>query len=238
MKPKNSPFYRPIAYIFLRGFLIARFIKPMKHFLLSACILLFFCAPAPIIKGSPSTFRYSAIASRRIAFAKPIVTSSEIFYENRFTNQSYHSIDKIRTQDAFYRDFRQKIVKARLGWKELDSGIDSLLQKKYGYATAPLDSLIAPVRERLMANGIDIVVVVYAIRLYHFQTVGLRHDRTGSVNSYGTIINKKIEYLCSIMDVSGNRALFCLPMKQEENSTSLNILENSVTELFDVLLRR
>jgi hypothetical protein len=210
----------------------------MKHFLLSACILLFFCAPAPTIKGSPSTFRYSAIGSKRIAFAKPIVTSSEIFYENRFTNQSYHSIDKMRTQDAFYRDFRQKIIKARLGWKELDSGIDSLLQAKYGYATAPLDSIFAPIRERLMADGIDIVVVVYAIRLYHFQTVGLRPDKTGSVNSYGTIINKKIEYLCSILDVSENRALFCVPMKQEEDSPSLNILENSVTAMFEVLLRR
>jgi hypothetical protein len=238
VKPKNPPPDRPIAYIFLHGFLTARFIKPMKHFLLSACVLLFFCAPAPVIKGAPSTFRYSTIASKCIAFAKPIVTSSEIFYENRFTNQSYHSIDKIRTQDAFYRDFRQKIVKAKLEWKELDSGIDSLLQVKYGYTTAPLDSFFAPVRERLMANGIDIVVVVYAIRLYHFQTVGLRPDRTGSVNSYGTIINKKIEYLCSIMDVSENRALFCLPMKQEENSPSLNILENSVDGLFEMLLRR
>lgn len=237
MKPKSFPLYRPIAYIFLHGLLIAHFIKPMKLFLLLLSVLLFFCASAPVIRESPSTFRYSAVSSKRIAYAKPIVISSEIFYENRFTNQSYHSIDKIRTQDAFYRDFRQKILKARLGWKELDSGIDSLLQAKYGYATAPLDSLFAPVRERLMANGIEIVVVVYAIRLYHFQTVGLRPDKTGSVNSYGTIINKKIEYLCSVMDVSGNRALFCLPMKQEENSPSLNILENSVTALFDVLLR-
>jgi hypothetical protein len=89
-----------------------------------------------------------------------------------------------------------------------------------------------------MANGIDIVVVVYAIRLYHFQTVGLRPNKTGSVNSYGTIINKKIEYLCSVMDVPENRALFYLPMKLEENSQSLNILENSVTGMFEVLLKR
>ena len=210
----------------------------MKNFLLSTCILLFFCAPAPVIKGSPSTFRYSTIASKRIAFAKPIVTSSEIFYENRFTNQSYHSIDKIRTQDAFYRDFRQKIEKAQLGWKEIDKGVDSLLQAKYGYVTAPLDSFSSTIRDRLKADTIDIMVVVYAIRLYHFQTVGLKRDSTGSTNSYGTVINKKIEYLCSIMDVSENKALFCLPVKQEEDSPSLNILENSVTAMFEVLLRR
>ena len=237
MKPKSFPRYRPIAYIFLHGLLIARFIKPMKLFLLLLSIPLFFCTSAPVIRGNPSTFRYSAIASKRIAFAKPIVVSSEIFYENRFTNQSYHSIDKIRTQDAFYRDLHQKILKARLGWKGLDSDEDSLLQAKYGYTAAPLDTLCADIRERLKAANVDIVVIVYAIRLYHFQTVGLRPDKTGSVNSYGTIINKKIEYLCSVMDVSENRALFCLPMKQEENSPSLNILENSVTELFEVLLR-
>jgi hypothetical protein len=40
------------------------------------------------------------------------------------------------------------------------------------------------------------------------------------------------------MDVSENKALFCLPMKQEENSLSLNIVEYSMTALFDVLLRR
>jgi hypothetical protein len=238
VKPKNSPLNLPIAYFFLRGFLFPRFIIPMKYFLLSVCILQFFCSPAPVLRGSPSTFRYSAIASKRIAFSKPIVVSSEIFYENRFTNQSYHSIDKIRTQDAFDRDFRQKITSARLDWKEVDSVTDSLLQSKYSYVTAPLDSLFAPARERLMASGVEIVVVIYAVRLYHYQTVGLRPDKTGSVNSYGTIINKKIEYLCSLMDVSGNRPLFCLPMKLEENSQSLNILENSVTAMFEVLLRR
>lgn len=238
MNPKSLPPYPPMAYIFLNWYLIARFIEPMKHFLPLFSILLFFCASAPVIRGTPSTFRYAAISSKRIAFAKPIVTSSEIFYENRFTNQSYHSIDKIRTQDAFYRDFHQGIVKARLGWKELDSGADSLLQAKYGYTTAPLDTLRGDIRERLKAADVDIIVVVYAIRLYHFQTVGLRPDKTGSTNSYGTIINKKIEYLCSVMDVSENKALFCLPMKQEENSLSLNIVEYSMTALFDVLLRR
>ena len=210
----------------------------MKYLFLTLCTLLIFCASAPIIRGVPSTFKYSSIETKHIAYFKPIVVASEIFYENRFTNQNYHSIDKIRTQDAFYRDFRQRILKAQLGWEEIDNRIDSLLQAKYAYATAPLDSLYGPIQERLKAAGIDIVIIIYAMKLYHFQTVGVRPDKTGSVSSYGAAINKKIEYLCSIIEVSENRPLFCLPMKQEEDSPSLNILENSVNELFDILLRR
>jgi hypothetical protein len=213
-------------------------IKPMKHLPLFFCLPLLLCSPATILRGTPPTFRYSSIVEKRIAYTKPIVVSSEIFYENRFTNQSYHSIDKNRTKDAFYRDYRRKIEKAGVGWKEVDKTADSLMQTTYGYRVAPLDSLPAMIRDRLTAQRIDFVVVVYAMRLYHFQTVGLRRDSTGSQNSYSTIINKKIEYLCSIMDVSGNRPLFTLPMKEEENGESLNILENSVMALFDVLLRR
>jgi hypothetical protein len=210
----------------------------MKHLVLLSCLLFLCCAPVAVLRGTPSSFRYSSIAHKHIAYTKPIVISSEIFYENRFTSQSYHSIDKIRTQEAFSRDFFQRIIKAGLGWKEIDYVSDSILQKTYGYTSAPLDSLCLPVRQRLATAGIDIVVMVYAMRLYHYQTVGIRRDKTGSVNSYGTLINKRVEYVCSVMDIPSNRPVFCIPVRQEENSLDLNILENSVTSLFDVLLRR
>jgi hypothetical protein len=210
----------------------------MKHFLLFFCLAAFSCAPAYHARGTPVSFRYSDIAGKRIGFAKPIVISSEIFYENRFTNQSYHSIDRNRTQEAFLRDFRQSVSEAKLGWKSLDSATDSLLQARFAYHPSRIDSLPAAVREQCRAAGIDALVLVYGMKLYHFQSVGLRREKTGSVNSYGTVINKKIEYACSIIDISDNKALFYLPIRKDENGQNLNILGNSVNELLRALLQR
>jgi len=70
--------------------------------------------PPAVIAGNPTSFDYSSIAAKHIAFGRPVVVSSEIFYENRFTNQSYHSIDKSITQDAFFRDFKQAVLASGL----------------------------------------------------------------------------------------------------------------------------
>lgn len=203
---------------------------------LLCCIL--FCAPSVVFVGFPSTFSYASIGSKRIAFCRPVVTSSEIFYENRYTNQSYHSIDKSRTADAFFRDFTAHIAKSRLNWIECDSAADSLIRSRFAYSNNTVDSLPADVRQKLVSAGIDILVLVYAMRLYHLQSVGLRPDKTGSVTSYGTIISRKLDYSCSLIDVAANRPVFYIPMKKVQNGTSLNIMENTVKDLFDVLMQR
>jgi hypothetical protein len=196
------------------------------------------CSPPVLMTGHPATFSYASVAAKRIAFARPVVISSEIFYENRFTNQNYHSIDKGRTRDAFFRDFKHKIAAARLGWAECDPSTDSLLQEKYAYVNTVVDSLSQDIRQRLLSRNIDVLVLVYALRLYHFQSVGLRPDKTGSVTTYGTTISKNLDYCCSLIDVAGNRAVFFVPMTKIQNGPSLNILEDSIKDLFAVLTAR
>ena len=207
-----------------------------KPVVLLCCVL--FCTPSIVIVGFPSTFSYASIGTKRIAFCRPVVTSSEIFYENRFTNQNYHSIDKNRTADAFFRDFTAAIAKARLNWIECDAAADSLILSKFAYVNNTVDSLPADVRQKLLSAGIDILVLVYAMRLYHLQSVGLRPDETGSVTSYGTIISKRLDYSCSLIDVAANRPVFFIPMEKVQNGPSLNIMENTVQDLFDVLMQR
>lgn len=196
------------------------------------------CSPPVVITGHPATFSYSSIAAKRIAFARPVVTSSEIFYENRFTNQNYHSIDKGRTRDAFFRDFKHRIAAVRLGWAECDASTDSLVQEKYAYINTVVDSLPQDIRQRLLSRNIDVLVLVYALRLYHFQSVGLRPDETGSVTTYGTTISKKLDYCCSLIDVAANRAIFFVPMTKIQNGPALNIMEDTVKDLFAVLTAR
>ncbi len=207
----------------------------MRKLALLLCMPALMCAPPRVTTNTPDLFAYSTIAAKHVAYGKPIVTSSEIYYENRFTNQSYHSIDKSRTQDAFLRDFAQIVQKSRLGWQAMDPAVDSLLHARYAYVNDTIDSLPSDARGRLAADGIDVVVLVYAMRLYHFQSVGLRPDKTGTVNSYGTIFNKKLEYLCSIIDVSENRALWNVAVKQEEDSPALTLVEDGAKKLFGML---
>ncbi len=209
----------------------------MRKILLLFCAPALLCTPPPVATGTPASFSYSSIATKHIAYGRPIVTSSEIYYENRFTNQSYHSIDKSRTQDAFSRNFVQIVQKSRLEWRALNPAVDSLLHARYAYVNDTIDSLPSGARERLAADSIDVVVLVYAMRLYHFQSVGLRPDKNGSVNSYGTIFTKKLEYICSIIDISKNRAVWYAPVRQEEDSPALTLVENGAKRLFGMLLR-
>jgi hypothetical protein len=195
------------------------------------------CAPRPVQTGVPPAFSYATIAARKIAYAKPVVLSSEIFYENRFTDQSYHSIDKNRTQDAFFRDLRQRIGKAGLPWRQLGDQDDSLVQHSLSSVNEPIDSLPASLAGRLRADSADLVVLVYAVRLYHQQSIGLRPDKSGSVNSYTSIISKSLDYRCSIMDVTANRPVFHVAIKKIKNDNSLDFMESAIDDLFSVLLR-
>jgi hypothetical protein len=202
-----------------------------------ALSMLLSCAPPAVLTGVPPNFAYSSIASRNIAFARPVVLSSEIFYENRFTDQSYHSIDRGRTQDAFYRDFRRKTEKTSLPWRQVGETADSLIQRQLASVNNPLDSLPSSLAERLKSDGVDVVVLVYAMRMYHQQLIGLRPDKTGSVNSYASIIRKTLDYACSIVDVRANRPVFYVAMKKVQNDNSLNIMEQTVDDLFGVIVR-
>ena len=200
-------------------------------------VIVLSCTPPPSLTGVPPTYSYSEIAGRKIAFARPVVLSSEIFYENRFTDQSYHSMDRTRTQDAFFRDFRQKVGKTKLPWQQLSESADSLVQRQIASVNKALDSLPPAVIERFRNDSIEVVVLVYAMRLYHQQSIGLRPDKTGSVNSYTSIISKSLDYICSIMDVRTNRPVFCLPMKKAVGDNSLNMIELAIDDLFGVILR-
>jgi hypothetical protein len=195
------------------------------------------CTPPQPRTGVPPTFTYASIAGRKIAFARPVVLSSEIFYENRFTDQSYHSMDRTRTQDAFFRDFKQKVGKAKLPWLSLGESTDSLMQRQITSVNKAVDSLPPAVIERLKSDSLDVVVLVYAVRLYHQQSIGLRPDKTGSVNSYTSIISKSLDYICSIMDVRTNRPVFCIPIKKVQNDNSLDFMERAIDDLFNAIPR-
>lgn len=210
----------------------------LKTLLVAPLVAAAMCSPPPaVIAGNPTSFDYSSIAAKHIAFGRPVVVSSEIFYENRFTNQSYHSIDKSITQDAFFRDFKQAVLASGLGWTELPARADSLIQARYAYVNKAADSLPPDVRRCLREDSVDAVVVVCAMRLYHRQLIGLRPGGSGYVNSYGADFVKKLEYTCSIFDVGKNSVVWRLPVMQEENSQSLGLFETSVRQVFRALLR-
>lgn len=163
--------------------------------------------------------------------------SSEIFYENRFTDQSYHSMDRNRTQEAFLRDLKQKIGTAGLSWQTLGEGLDSLVQQQLASVDRPLDSLPQALAVRLRSDSADIAVFVYAIRLYHQQSVGLKPDRSGSTNSSTSTINRSIDFICTIMDTRANRPVFHITMKKTANDNSLDFMERAIDELFGVIMR-
>jgi hypothetical protein len=211
--------------------------QPFKFFIFFIFLLLS-CTPPLVLTGVPPAFNFSSIATRKITYAKPVVLSSEIFYENRFTDQSYHSMDRSRTQEAFFRDFKQKVEKTGLVWQQLGEGGDSLLRRQLASITTALDSLPPAVIERLRDDRIDVIVLVYAMRMYHQQSIGLRPDKTGSVNSYTSIINKSLDYTCSIIDVSTNKPVFHILMKKTIGDNSLNMMEKTVDDLFGVILRK
>jgi hypothetical protein len=190
-----------------------------------------------VLTGVPPSFSFSSITARKITYARPVVLSSEIFYENRFTDQSYHSIDRNRTLEAFFRDFKQKVEKTGLAWQQVGEGSDSLIQRQLASMTKALDSLPPAVIGRFRDDRIDVIVLVYAMRMYHQQSIGLRPDKTGSVNSYTSIINKSLDYACSIIDVSTNRPVFHILMKKTIGDNSLNMMEQTVDDLFGVILR-
>jgi hypothetical protein len=194
------------------------------------------CTPS-VLCGSPTSFRYASISTKRIAYGVPVVVSSEIFYENRFTNQSYHSIDNARTRDAFFRDFGHALPGYRLSWITLPAQIDSLIQTRFAFNTATVDTLSPEVLESLRKDSVDVVVLVYAGRLYHGQMVGLRPEGATVFRSYGTVFVKRLDYVCSVFDVSCNRALWQMPVHLEENSDALGLFENSLRQLFHALLR-
>jgi len=235
---KPRPSFKKTAVIILNG----RYFFGLHYAnILYLCVFCIGCACSSFsnrLIGFPPSYTYDWISSKKIAFAKPIVVSSEIYYENRFTNQSYHSIDKNRTADAFYRDFLQKTVKKHLDWHCVDQKADSCIQRKLADARAPLDSLPRECLGFLRSNNIEIFVCIYAMRLYHMQFVGIRPSAEGSAQSYSTIIKKNVDYYVTIFDVAANRPLFMIPMKKEQNNISLNIMEYTVEDLFSALLRK
>jgi hypothetical protein len=195
------------------------------------------CSPPPFLTGIPAEFNYSSISSKNIAYAMPVVLSSEIFYENRFTDQSYHSIDRSRTQEAFSRDFRQVVGAANLGWRSCGGPIDTMVQRELSSVNSILDSLPSDLIRKLKNDGIDIIVLVYAMHLYHQQSIGLRPDKTGSVNSYNSILNRTLDYRCSIIDVKSGKPVFYVPVKRIQNDNSLNMMEQTVQDLLKAILR-
>ncbi len=196
------------------------------------------CAPSVVEKGSPASFNYASIAAKRIGYGAPIVVSSEIFYENRFTNQSYHSIDKSLTRDAFLRDFKQAVLAHDLDWHQLPPRVDSMFQVRYAYAATVPDTLPEDIVRSLRDDSVDVVVFTGDIRLYHRQMIGLRPGGEGTVKSYGSVFVKKFSFVCAVFDVSRNALLWRMPVHAEEDSGALGLFEAGVGRMFDALLRR
>jgi hypothetical protein len=166
------------------------------------------------------------------------VTESTIFYNNRYTDQNYHSIDTKRTEEAFFRDLKYVIRDKKLGWSELDDSLALLFHSALSFVRTPLDSLPLRIRNNLTAAKIDYAFIIYDVRLVHTQLVGTTETADSTHNaSYGSGIHRKLICKCSIVNVAENKSVFFKEISREETGTSLDLVEKSIRTLFHEILK-
>ena len=185
-----------------------------------------------------ASFRYYALAPATFGFCPPIVTESTIFYDNRYTDQNYHSIDTKRTEDAFFRDLKYIIRDKKLAWVELGDSLAFPLHSAFSFIRAPLDSLPQPIRNKLISAHIDYVFMVYDLRLAHTQLVGTSGEGDSTQRaSHGPGIHRELSFKCSIVNVAENKSNYFKESNRKENGTSLDLMEKSIRTLFNDLLK-
>jgi hypothetical protein len=166
------------------------------------------------------------------------VTESAIFYNNRYTDQNYHSIDTKRTEDAFFRDLKYVIRNKKLAWVELGDSLAFPIHSAFSFIRTPLDSLPPPIRNKLLSAHIDYAFIVYDLRLTLTQLVGTSGvaDSTQTA-SYGPGIHRELSFKCSIVNVAENKSVYFKEINRKENGTSLDLVEKSIRTLFYEILK-
>ena len=196
------------------------------------------CQTTRALAGDASPVCYSSIASGTVGFCSPIVTESDIFYDNRYTDQSYHSIDTKRTEEAFFRDLKHVIRDKKLAWIELGDSLALLFHSAFSFIRTPLNGLPLQIRNILTDAKIDYAFLIYDVRLTHTQLVGT----TGAADSthtasYGSGIYRKLAYKCSIVNVAKNKSVYFKEVNREETGTSLDLVEKSIRTLFREMIK-
>jgi len=209
-------------------------------------VFLLACAPAvffncqttrPLTHVAIPLHRF-AMTSGTFGFCPPLVTESTIFYENRYTDQNYHSIDIKRTEEAFFRDLKYVIRDKKLAWIELSNSIAMQIRGAFSFIRTPIDSLPLPVKDTLIHAEIAFVLLVYDVRLIHTQLVGTTAAIDGAHSAlYGPGIHRKLSFKCSIVNVMENKSIYFKEINKEENGTSLDLVEKSIRMLFSEILK-
>jgi hypothetical protein len=173
----------------------------------------------------------------KVGFCKPVVTESAIFYNNRYTDQNYHSVDFKRTEEAFFRDLKVVISDKKLAWRALSDDCCDAIRGFLAAARGSVDSLPSIVINDLARDSIDFVCVFYDVRFMHTQLVGTNSPDAGQIGTFGPGIDRKISYHCAIVDVKKNRTVFIKKISLEETGVHLDFLEKSIRMVFRDLLK-
>lgn len=196
------------------------------------------CQASRTLAGSVLPFQYSSIDPLTIGYCPPIVTESTIFYENRYTDQNYHSIDTKRTEDAFLRDLKYVIREKKVAWREMDDSLAILVHGALCDTRAPLDSLPGPIRKKLTRAKLEYAFVVYDVRLTHTQLVGTTGTADSAHNgSFGPGIHRKLSYKCSLINIVKNIPVYFKEINKEDTGTKLDLVEKTLRILFHEMMK-
>lgn len=179
---------------------------------------------------------YSMVRAK-VGFCGPVVTESAIFYNNRYTDQDYHSVDFKRTEEAFFRDLKVVISDRKLAWRALSDDCCDAVRGFLAPARGSVDSLSSTVINDLARDSMDFVCVFYDVRFTHTQLVGTNSSDAGQTGPLRSGINRKISYQCSVVDVKKNRTVFFRKISLEETGVHLDFLEKSIRMVFRDLLK-
>ena len=212
-----------------------RFLKPW----FAAVFFLALLDCIPFKKPFSEEARAPAISMVRgtVGFCKPVVTESAIFYNNRFTDQDYHSVDFKRTEEAFFRDLKVVISDKKLAWRALSDDCSDAIRGFLASVRGSVDSLPSSVINDLAHDSMDFVCVFYDVRFTHTQLVGTSSPEAGQIGPLQTGIDRKISYHCAIVDVNKNRTVFIKKISLEETGVHLDFLEKSIRMVFRDLLK-
>jgi len=203
-----------------------------------ASVVFFNCQSTRALGSGAPSFHYSSIAAGTFGYCSPIVTESTIFYDNRYTGQSYHSIDTKRTEEAFLRDLKYVIGDKKLAWIELSDSISLMFHNALSFVRTPIDSIPRRIRDKLLAAAIGYACIIYDVRLAHTQLVGTTEPADSARHpSYGSGIHRKLAYKCSIVNVTENKSIYFKEISREETGTNLDLVQKSLMTLFHEMLK-
>jgi hypothetical protein len=211
--------------------------KKEFRFVISVIVLAFLdCHQSVILSKKDSSFNYGDVSFKTTGYCLPIINKSDIYYDNRYTEQNYHDVDKKRTAQAFLRDFEYAVKKNNLKWLKLsDSKFQPVSSNAQSNDSFP-DTLTQVIKNALVVNGMDFLVVIHDICLSHIQLIGVNEDGYTASPGYGSRTRLTFSFRCSIIDVYANKPVYKKHLQREEKGDGLDLLEKSIEELFNDIL--